>query len=91
MTKTKTKTKTIAKRGFAGMDAGKQKELARQGGSSVAARKRVFYTNRELAAEAGRKGGKAIKPERRSFSINRELASEAGRKGGIARAKKYPR
>lgn len=39
------------------MDPEKQRELARKGGSSVAAANRSFSRDPQLAAEAGRKGG----------------------------------
>ena len=44
-------------RGFASMDAEKQREIARKGGRSVPDDKRSFSQNRQLASEAGRKGG----------------------------------
>ena len=44
-------------RGFASMDAEKQREIARKGGRSVPDEKRSFSQNRQLASEAGRKGG----------------------------------
>jgi general stress protein YciG len=44
-------------RGFASMDAAKQKEIARKGGRSVPNEKRSFSQNHTLASEAGRKGG----------------------------------
>lgn len=69
-------------RGFASMDAKRQREIASKGGSSVPQEKRSFSQNRTLAANAGRKGGRSVSPESRSFSQNRELAAEAGRKGG---------
>ena len=46
-------------RGFASMDAGKQREIASKGGQSVPAAKRSFSQDRRLAAEAGRKGGQS--------------------------------
>jgi general stress protein YciG len=69
-------------RGFASMDAAKQREIARKGGESVPNEKRSFSRNPTLAAEAGRKGGHSVSPTDRSFSKNRSLAAEAGRKGG---------
>lgn len=72
------------KRGFGAMDQDKQRNIARQGGSSVPDEKRSFSQNRELAAAAGRKGGSAVPHEKRSFSQNRELAAKAGRKGGAS-------
>jgi hypothetical protein len=44
-------------RGFASMDADKQRDIASKGGSSVPDEKRSFSQDRELASEAGRKGG----------------------------------
>jgi general stress protein YciG len=46
-------------RGFASMDAAKQREIASKGGQSVPAAKRSFSQDRRLAAEAGRKGGQS--------------------------------
>lgn len=71
-------------RGFASMDAGKQREIASKGGQSVPAEKRSFARDHDLAAEAGRKGGQAVQSEDRSFSRDHTLASAAGRKGGKA-------
>ena len=71
-------------RGFASMDVGKQREIARKGGANVPNEKRSFAQDRTLAADAGRKGGRAVAPGARIFSTNRDLASEAGRKGGQA-------
>ncbi len=73
-----------AKRGFASMDPEKQREIARKGGKAVAAEKRSFSKNADLAAVAGRKGGISVNPANRSFSKDRSLASDAGRKGGHA-------
>ena len=44
-------------RGFASMDAARQREIASKGGQSVPQEKRSFSQDRELAAQAGRKGG----------------------------------
>ena len=82
---TKKPVKAGAKRrGFAAMDADRQREIARKGGESVPGAKRSFSRNPELAAEAGRKGGQNVAPERRSFSRDHDLAAKAGRKGGEA-------
>ncbi|MEJ0060803.1 MAG: KGG domain-containing protein [Terricaulis sp.] len=72
-------------RGFASMDAEKQRAIASKGGQSVPDEKRSFSKDRSLAAEAGRKGGQSVGAEARSFSQDRTLAAEAGRKGGEAR------
>ena len=75
---------STSSRGFASMDADKQRAIASKGGQSVPNEKRSFSQNRELAAQAGRKGGQNVSDENRSFSRNRELAAQAGRKGGQA-------
>ena len=46
-------------RGFASMNAERQREIASKGGRSVPADKRSFSQDRGLASEAGRKGGQA--------------------------------
>ncbi len=71
-----------APRGFAAMDAAKQREIARKGGESVPPEKRSFSRDHELAAQAGRKGGESVPAEKRSFSRDHGLAAEAGREGG---------
>jgi general stress protein YciG len=78
------KTSSTSNRGFASMDAEKQRAIASKGGQSVPNEKRSFSQNRELAAQAGRKGGQNVSDENRSFSRNRDLAAQAGRKGGQA-------
>lgn len=52
-------------RGFASMDAEKQREIARKGGEAVSA-------NRQHMAEIGRKGGEASGNNRRANQANRE-------------------
>ncbi len=78
------KSGSTSNRGFASMDAEKQRAIASKGGQSVPNEKRSFSQNRELAAQAGRKGGQNVSDENRSFSRNRDLAAQAGRKGGQA-------
>ncbi len=73
------------KRGFAAIDAAKQRKIAARGGVGVPPEKRSYSADRNLAAEAGRKGGKSVPPEKRTFSYNKEMASKAGRKGGLAK------
>jgi general stress protein YciG len=50
---------STSKRGFASMDAARQREIASKGGKSVPADKRSFSQDRDLASQAGRKGGQA--------------------------------
>ena len=52
------------RRGFAAMDPAMQRRLAASGGQAVAAEKRAFARNPELAREAGRKGGMAKRANR---------------------------
>src|ERR1700684_3880394 len=78
------KSGSTSNRGFASMDAEKQRAIASKGGQSVPNEKRSFSQNRELAGEAGRKGGQNVSDENRSFSRTRDLAEQAGRKGGQA-------
>ncbi|MEP9376470.1 KGG domain-containing protein [Aquabacter sp. CN5-332] len=78
------KAKGTSNRGFAAMDAEKQRAIARKGGESVPPEKRSFSQDRALASAAGRKGGQSVADEDRSFSRDRSLASQAGQKGGQA-------
>ena len=73
-----------SKRGFASMDAQRQREIASKGGKSVPAQVRSFSRDRGLASQAGRKGGESVAPQDRPFSRDRGLAANAGRKGGQA-------
>ena len=50
---------STSRRGFASMDAARQREIASKGGKSVPADKRSFSQDRDLASQAGRKGGQA--------------------------------
>jgi general stress protein YciG len=84
MTQDRKESTQASTRGFASMDAEKQRAIASRGGQSVPQEKRSFSQNRALAAEAGRKGGQNVSNENRSFSRNRDLAAQAGRKGGQA-------
>lgn len=42
-----------ARRGFASMDPERRREVQSRGGKAVAAEKRAFSTNRDLASRAG--------------------------------------
>lgn len=64
-------------RGFAGMDEGKQREIASKGGHAAHEKGTAHEFDSEEAREAGRKGGEAV-------SQNREHMAEIGRKGGEA-------
>jgi len=77
-------------RGFASMDAAKQREIASKGGQSVPAAKRSFSQDRRLAAEAGRKGGQSSHGGGRSKQpgapeqVTTAQSTGAGQPGGAA-------
>ena len=77
MAQGRTQDGRTSNRGFASMDAERQREIASMGGKAVPDSKRSFSQNRRLAAEAGRKGGQSVPGSKRSFSQNRSLAAEA--------------
>lgn len=64
-----------SKRGFAAMDASKQREIASKGGKAAHEKGTAHEFTPEEAREAGRKGGEAV-------SQNREHMAAIGRKGG---------
>jgi len=64
-------------RGFASMNAEKQREIARKGGRSVPNEKRSFSQNHQLASEAGRKGGHSSHGSRRAGAGNAVGSTEA--------------
>jgi uncharacterized protein len=65
-------------RGFAGMDKGKQREIASKGGQVAHEKGTAHEFTSEEARQAGRKGGETV-------SEDREHMAEIGRKGGEAR------
>lgn len=70
---------SFAKRGFAAMDRGRQRDIASKGGSSVPVAKRSFSRDHELAVRAGRKGGlarmKAVQAARSFDGAERPVSS----------------
>src|SRR6185295_10335996 len=77
-----TQERSVALRGFAGMDAEKRHKIAKKGGASVPREKRSFAQNPELAAQAGRKGGLAAasQPHRARFPwLSCSLSQPPGR------------
>jgi general stress protein YciG len=64
-------------RGFAGMDAEKQRELASKGGRVAHEKGTAHKFSSQEAREAGRLGGAAV-------SRDREHMAQIGRKGGEA-------
>lgn len=65
-------------RGFAAMDAAKQREIASKGGKAAHAKGTAHEFTSEEARIAGRQGGRAV-------SQDREHMSRIGREGGQAR------
>src|SRR5580765_8142166 len=67
-----------SKRGFASMDAGKQREIASKGGRAAHAKGTAHEFTSDEARVAGRKGGEAV-------SRDRAHMSAIGREGGHSR------
>jgi len=67
-------------RGFASMDAGRQREIARKGGKAAHAQGRAHEFTADEARVAGRRGGEAV-------SRDREHMAAIGRAGGQARGR----
>lgn len=70
--------RTSSGRGFASMDAERQREIASQGGRAAHQRGTAHEFSSEEAREAGRKGGQAVSQDRRHMA-------EIGSKGGQSR------
>ena len=67
-------------RGFASMDAGKQREIASKGGKAAHAQGRAHEFTPDEARTAGRKGGEVV-------SRDRAHMAAIGRAGGQARGR----
>src|SRR4030088_606383 len=67
-----------SKRGFASMDASKQREIASKGGRAAHAKGTAHEFTTDEARVAGRKGGEAV-------SRDRQHMSTIGREGGHSR------
>jgi uncharacterized protein len=67
-----------SKRGFASMDAAKQREIASKGGRAAHAKGTAHEFTSDEARVAGRKGGEAV-------SRDRQHMSAIGREGGHSR------
>lgn len=74
-------TKT-SKRGFASMDAAKQREIASKGGRAAHAQGKAHEFTSEEARAAGRKGGEAAHARGTAHEFTSEEARQAGQKGG---------
>lgn len=62
-------------RGFASMDAERQREIARKGGRAAHEKGKAHEFTTDEARSAGRKGGEKV-------SVNRQHMAEIGRRGG---------
>src|SRR5437016_12894740 len=69
-----------SKRGFASMDASKQREIASKGGRAAHAKGTAHEFTSDEARVAGRKGGEAV-------SRDRAHMSAIGREGGHSRGR----
>jgi uncharacterized protein len=71
-------------RGFAAMDAERQREIASRGGRAAHAQGTAHEFSSEEARAAGRKGGQAAHERGNAHEFTSEEARVAGRKGGQA-------
>jgi general stress protein YciG len=71
-------------RGFAAMDAERQREIASRGGRAAHAQGTAHEFSSEEARAAGRKGGQAAHERGNAHEFTSEEARAAGRKGGQA-------
>ena len=69
-------------RGFAGMDAARQREIASKGGKAAHEKGTAHEFTSDEARVAGRKGGEVV-------SQNREHMATIGREGGQARGQRH--
>ena len=68
-------------RGFASMDAHRQREIARKGGRAAHEKGKAHEFTPDEARAAGRKGGEKV-------SLNRKHMAEIGRRGGRSSAQR---
>jgi Stress-induced bacterial acidophilic repeat motif. len=71
-----------SRRGFAAMDAQKQREIAAKGGREAHRQGSAHEFTSEEARLAGEKGGRAAHARGTAHRFTSEEAREAGRKGG---------
>jgi general stress protein YciG len=72
---------TTKRRGFASMDAARQREIASKGGRAAHEKGTAHEFTPEEARAAGRKGGQAAHSRGTAHRFTPEEAREAGRKG----------
>lgn len=82
----KSRSNKPAPRGFAAMDAKKQREIASKGGQSVPAEKRSFSQDHQLAASAGRKGGEQSHASRNNATATRATRAAAAKRAAAKKA-----
>src|SRR5437762_9950570 len=76
-----------SKRGFASIDASKQREIASKGGRAAHAKGTAHEFTSEEARVAGRKGGEAVSRDRAHMS---QIGREGGHSRGRARQSQPP-
>src|SRR6058998_1535908 len=76
-----------SKRGFASMDATKQREIASKGGRAAHAKGTAHEFTTDEARVAGRKGGEAVSRDRAHMSA---IGREGGHSRGRARQAQVP-
>lgn len=76
-----------SKRGFASMDATKQREIASKGGKAAHEKGTAHEFTSEEARIAGSKGGKIAHEKGTAHEFTPEEARAAGKKGGEARSR----
>jgi general stress protein YciG len=72
----------IKRRGFASMEAARQREIASKGGKAAHEKGTAHEFTPEEARAAGRKGGQAAHSRGTAHRFTSEEARAAGRKGG---------
>ncbi len=76
--------KRTSARGFASMDASKQREIAALGGRAAHRKGTAHTWDSDEARQAGRKGGQAAHAGGNAHQWDSDEARQAGRKGGEA-------
>ena len=76
------------KRGFASMDAQKQRDIASKGGRAAHEKGTAHEFDSSEAKAAGRKGGRVAHERGTAHEFTSQEARTAGRKGGQSRGKR---
>jgi general stress protein YciG len=77
-------------RGFASMDAAKQREIASKGGRAAHQKGTAHEFTSEEARAAGRKGGEAVSRDRRHMAAIGQKGGESSRGRARAASQKQP-